>query len=132
LWLRGLAATAAERADRVHLLIHDLEPGLARRHERARGAGLHALAAGDAGRSAHRVVLVEHDLRVLAAERVADDVVHLLFAAGTQAARALDAGIQVHRDGGVGNVRLGLFPGLEPWFSNSALQGPHGDLVIDA
>ena len=62
-----LAADAAIRADAV-----DLAVGLAgedvvlvdqrRRHQRAGRAGLHAFAAGDAGRGAHRVVEVEHDL----------------------------------------------------------------------
>ncbi len=71
---------------------------------------MHALAAGDAGGIAHGIVEVEHDLGMLAAVRVADDVVHLLLAAGAQAARALDAGIQVDRDRRVGEIRFGLVP----------------------
>ena len=60
-----LAADAAVRAHRVDLLVgHGAAPTLARRHQRAGRAGLHALAAGDAGGRAHRVVHVEHDLRV--------------------------------------------------------------------
>ena len=66
-----LAADAAIGADAV-----DLAVGLARvrtlfvvdqrrRHQRAGRAGLHAFAAGDAGRGAHRVVEVEHDLLVV-------------------------------------------------------------------
>jgi hypothetical protein len=61
---------------------------------------------------------------MLAAERVADDVVHLLLAAGAHAARALDAGIEVHRDAGVGNIGLGLLPGFKPGQSNPELARP--------
>ena len=68
-----------------------------RRRQRAGRAGLHAFAAGDAGRLAHRIVEVEHDLRMPAAIRVADDVVDLLLAAGAHAARALDARVEVDR-----------------------------------
>src|SRR6266699_2346628 len=50
---------------------------------------------------------------MLAAERVADDVVHLLLAAGAQAPRALDTGVQVHRDRRVRQVGLRLLPRLE-------------------
>ena len=69
-----LAADAAIRAHAV-----DLAVGLAfvdvvvvdqrRRHQRAGRAGLHAFAAGDAGRGAHRIVEVEHDLFAVAARR---------------------------------------------------------------
>ena len=92
-----LAADAAVRAERLHLLVGDRERDVARRHQRAGRARLHALAAGDAGRGAHRVVHVEDDLRVVAAEGEADDVVDLLVAAGANAARALDARRQVDR-----------------------------------
>ena len=44
---------------------------------------------------AHRVVKVEHDLRVVAAQREADHVVDLHLAARAHAPRALDAGIEV-------------------------------------
>jgi hypothetical protein len=43
-----------------------------------------------------------------AAQRVADHVVDLLFAAGAHAAVALDAGVQVHGHGGVAQVGRGL------------------------
>ena len=92
-----LAADAAIRAERLHLLVGDGERDLARRHQRAGRAGLHALAAGDAGRRAHRVVHVEDDLGVVAAKGEADHVVDLLVAAGANAARALDARRQVDR-----------------------------------
>ena len=92
-----LAADAAERAERLDLLVDHGERDVARRHQRAGRARLHAFAAGDARRRAHRVVHVEDDLRALAAERQADDVVDLLVAAGANAARALDAGVEVDR-----------------------------------
>ena len=63
-----LAADAAERAHRIDglvgLRLDALAAFFARLafHERAGRAGLHALAAGDAGGVAHRVVEVEHDL----------------------------------------------------------------------
>src|SRR5262249_32262062 len=47
--VREQAADAAIRADRVDRLVGDDLADLARGHERARRAGLHALAAGDAG-----------------------------------------------------------------------------------
>ena len=93
-----LAADAAVRAERLDLLVGHRERDVARRHQRAGRAGLHAFAAGDAGRVAHRVVHVEDDLRVVAAEGQADDVVDLLVAAGAHAARALDAGVEVDGD----------------------------------
>ena len=79
-----------------------------RRHEGAGGAGLHAFTAGDAGGVAHGIVEVEHDLGVLAAKRIADDVVDLLLPARPHATPALDAGIEVRGDGGVGEIRLRL------------------------
>src|SRR2546425_6912497 len=96
--IREQAADAAERAYRVDLLVDGLQAGVARRHQRAGRAGLHALAAGHAGGLAHRVVEVEHDLRVIPPPGVADDVVHLLLAAGAHAARALDPRVQIHGD----------------------------------
>ncbi len=61
-----LAADAAERAQRVHLLVGVCDARLVlvehhRRHQRAGRTGLHAFAAGDAGRLAHRIVEIEHD-----------------------------------------------------------------------
>src|SRR5207244_10590632 len=68
---------------------------------------LHALAAGDTRAIPHRVAQVEHDLRTTAAKRVADHVVDLHFAAGTHAARALDAGVEIDCNGRVRQVRRG-------------------------
>src|SRR6185437_8194142 len=95
--VRELAAHAAVRTDRVDLLVdHDLV-GVLRGRERSGGTGLHAFAARDARGFPHRVVHVEDDLGIASAEGVADDVVHLHFAARAYAARALDAGVEVHR-----------------------------------
>ena len=108
--LVGQQAThAAEGADRVDFFVHDLVAHVGLGHERAGGAGLHAFAAGHAGAATHRVVQIEHDFAVRTAHGVADDVVDLLFTAGAHAAVALDAGIQVHRHGGVRHVGGGLF-----------------------
>ena len=77
---------------------------LAGRHQRARGTGLHALAAAHAGRIAHGVVHVEDDLGVLAAKSEADDIVHLLVPTGAQASGALDARVEIDRDRGMRKV----------------------------
>ena len=79
-----------------------------RRHQRAGRTGLHAFAAGDAGRGAHRVVEVEHDLFAVAAEGHADHIVDLHLAAGADAEIALDAGVEIDRHrrmAAVGNGR---------------------------
>src|SRR5262249_36436998 len=104
-----LAADAAIGADAVHFAV-----GLAgedvilvhhgRRHQRPGRTGLHAFAAGDAGRSAHRVVEIEHDLGVVTTPGHADDVVDLHLAAGADAEVAVNAGIEVDRHGGMAAV----------------------------
>ena len=81
---------------------------VARRCQRAGRACLHALTAGDTGGRAHRIVQIENGLRCGAAKRVADHVVHLLFAAGAYTTRALDAGVEVDRHRGVRQIRRGL------------------------
>src|SRR5581483_4848176 len=75
-------------------------------HQRAGRAGLHAFAAGDAGRFAHRIVEIEYDLGVVVAVRHADHVVDLDLAAGAHAQPALDAGIEVDAHGGVTGIAL--------------------------
>src|SRR5690606_32238240 len=89
--IRELATDAAVGANGVNLLLGLDETHAPRRHQRAGRACLDAFSARDARRLAHRVPLVEHDARVLAAEGIADDVIDLLLAAGAHAARALDA-----------------------------------------
>ena len=104
-----LAADAAVRADAVHL-VADIRPAVAvgvderGLHQCTRGAGLHALAAGDAGARPHGVVDVEHHLGAVSPVGHADDVVHLHLAAGAHAQRAVDAGIEVHAHGRVARV----------------------------
>src|SRR5581483_4409527 len=97
-----LAADAAIGADRVdgavgkfgaHIVLVDQR----RRHQRAGRTGLHAFAAGDTGRGAHRIVEVEHDLLAVAAAGHADDVVDLNLAAGADAEIAADAGVEIDR-----------------------------------
>ena len=78
-----------------------------RRHQRPGGACLDALAAGDAGAVAHRIVEIEDDLRFGAAMGHADHVVDLDLAAGAYAERAVDAGVQVDRHRGVARVGVG-------------------------
>src|SRR5207249_769991 len=100
-----LTTDAAIRADRVDCGIGGDEPRASCGHERAGRAGLYAFAAGHARALPHRVAQVEHDLGMMAAERIADDVVDLHFAAGAHAARALDAGVEINRNGRVRQVR---------------------------
>ncbi len=121
-----LAADAAIGADAVDLAvggvgIDAVGVDQGRRHQRAGRAGLHALAAGDAGAVAHRVVEIEHDLFAMAARRHADHVVDLDLAAGPDAQIALDAGIELHRHRRVAAVgyrsrmlRKAALPDIEP------------------
>ena len=106
--IRELAADAAIRAQRRYGAVGRREIRFLRRRERAGGTRLHAFAARDARRLAHRIVQVEHDLRVRAAQRETDDVVDLLLAARAHAARALDAGVEIDRHRRVRNIRGGL------------------------
>src|SRR5437660_6671762 len=122
---------AAEWADAVHLLLDRLQSDAACRHQRAGGARLHAFAAGDAGRLAHRVVEIEHRHRPVAAVRIADDVVDLHLAAGAHAARALDAGVEVHRDRRVRNIALWLLASCEPGIADAEALRPLPHLVVE-
>src|SRR5262249_14750369 len=93
--IRELTADAAVRTARLDLVVGDGRAD-ARGHQRSGRARLHALAARDAGGGAHRVVEIEHDLRLGATERIADDVVHLRFTARANAPSALDARVEMH------------------------------------
>ena len=93
--VRELATNATERAHRFDLLVRHGECRVTRGHQRTGRARLHALAAGDAGGRAHRVVHIEHNLRVRAAEGEADDIVNLLVATGAQATCALNASVKI-------------------------------------
>ena len=125
-----LAADAAIRAERLHLLVGDRERDLARRHQRAGRAGLHALAAGDAGRRAHRVVHVEDDLGLVAAKGQADHVVDLLVAAGAHAARALDARRQVDRHRRVREIGCDCRARREARLADAEPRRPLVDFVV--
>ena len=105
-----LAADAAIGADALDLLIrkfgaHARIVQQVGRHQRPGRAGLHAFPARHAGAGAHRIVHVEHDLRTVAAQGHADDVVRLNFAAGPDAQVAVDAGVQMHRHRRVADIR---------------------------
>jgi hypothetical protein len=125
-----LAADAAIRAQRIHRFVGDRQRDIARRHQRAGGTGLHALPATHAGGGAHRVVHVEHDLRVLAARGQADDIVGLLITAGAHAACALDAGIQVHGNGGMRQVCLHGGARRKTGLAHFELHGPFIDFIV--
>src|SRR5205085_12514518 len=83
-----LAADAAVWTDRIDLLLGSAGTDCAGGHQCAGRTSLDAFTAGDAGGIAHRIVEIEYDLRVTAAEGVADYVVDLFFAAGAHAALA--------------------------------------------
>ena len=93
---------AAVGADRIHLLGpggDDLQrEGFVR--ERIRGAGGHALPAGDAGGLSHGKVRVEHDAGARAPAAASDDVVALDVRTGADAAVAQDARAVVDGDDG--------------------------------
>ena len=99
---------AAIGAGRLDLLVRLDEADVAGRHERARGAGLDALPAAHAGATAHGIVEIEDDPGMRTPKGIADHVIDLLLAAGAHAACALDAGVEVDGDGGVGEVRRRL------------------------
>jgi hypothetical protein len=115
---------AAVRTHGIDRLVRLDLVGFLRGRQRARGACLHAFTACDARRLAHRVIEVEHDLRVMAAVRVADHVVHLLFAAGAYTARALDAGVEIHRHRRMREVRVPLQTRRESRCAHAQLLGP--------
>ncbi len=124
-----LAADAAERAQRIHLPVGIGDAGLVlvehhRRHQRAGRAGLHAFAAGHAGRFPHRIVEVEHDLGLVTAIGHADHVVDLDLAAGAHAQPALDAGIEIDAHRRMAGVGLPAFRGREPALGHLDLFGP--------
>src|SRR5579872_676927 len=124
-----LAADAAIGADAFDLSVRRVGEDAvlvdeARRHQRAGRAGLHALAAGDAGRGAHRVVEIEHDLFVMAARRHADHIVDLDLAAGADTEVALDAGVELHRHRRVAAVRGRLGALREAAVGDLDLVGP--------
>ena len=94
------------------------------RHQRAGGARLHALAAGHAGRHAHRIVEIEHGLGIEAPKGHADHVVHLNLAAGAHAKPAFDASVEIDRHGGMRQVRLDLAVGREARMGDLLRLGP--------
>src|SRR5262249_30226683 len=131
-----LAADAAERAEAVDravgppgaLLAVLVEQG--RRHQRARRAGLPALAAGDAGAVAHRIVEVEDDLLAMAAAGHADHVVDLDLAAGADAEVALDAGVEIDRHRRMADVAHRMLAGRKAAGRHADLIGPVPELRI--
>src|SRR5712692_3929489 len=124
-----LTADAAERAQRVDLPVGIGDPGLVliehhRRHQRAGRTGLHAFAAGDAGRFAHRIVEIEHDLGRVTAIGHADHVIDLDFAAGAHAQAALDAGIEIDAHRRMAGIAMPALGGGETAFGYFDLFGP--------
>ena len=103
-----LAADTAIGTDRVDLPVRHFKGNVAGGHQGAGRAGLYTLAAGDAGTLAHRVVEIEDDVARLAPAGISDDAVDLLLAAGAQAAGALDAGLEIDRDGRMREVGHGV------------------------
>jgi hypothetical protein len=79
-------------------------------HEGPGGASLHTLPAGYTGALAHGIPLVEHDPGAVAAESHADHVIHLDFAAGADAERAVDTGVEEHAHGRVAGIGWGGLP----------------------
>ncbi len=125
-----LATHAAVRAHRVDGPVGFDEARAARRHERARRARLHAFAARDARRCAHGIVEIEYRHRREASIGVADHVVDLHLAARPHAARALDAGVEVHRDRGMRKIGFRREPRAEAGLAHLELARPVVELRI--
>ena len=103
-----LAAHTAIGADGIDLAGDLGQAGAPRGHQGASRADLNAFSAGNATRATERRVGVEGDANVGTAQGQSDDVVSLHVTAGTQATRALNAGVEVHGDGGVRRIGLGV------------------------
>jgi len=112
-----LAAHPAVGAEGVDLLLGRFQAQVIGRHQRPGGAGLYALATGNAAAVSQGVADIEHDGRFSPATGVADHVVDLHFTAGAQAAGALDTGVQIDRDSRMGEIRSGLMAAWKPGFS---------------
>src|ERR1700722_512696 len=114
------AAHPAVRADRVDRVELALRPDryVADRlvGQRAGRAGGDALAAGHAGRAAHRVAQVERDVRAEALAAAPDDIVALDVVAGADAAVAQDAGVVVDRDDRAGQAHAAAGAARQPGF----------------
>ena len=80
-------------------------------HQRAGRTGLHAFAARNARRVAHRIVEIEHDFLKIAASGHADHIIDLHFAASADAQIALNARIEIDRHGNVAAVGAGTSMG---------------------
>ena len=125
-----LATHAAVGAQRFDRFVRHGQRDFARRHQRTRGTGLHALAASHAGGGAHGIVHVENDLGVLAARGQADHIVHLFITAGAHAACTLDTGIEVDRHRRVRQVRLHRGTRRETRLADLQFGRPLVDLVV--
>ncbi len=125
-----LAADTAIRADRIDGFVRNDQRRVLCRGQCAGGAGLHAFATGDAGGVAHRVAHVEHDFGVRTAECITDDVVDLFFAASAHATGALNTGIEVDGNGGVGEVGIRRHAWREARLFDAHLFRPVGQFVV--
>ena len=130
-----LAADPAVGAYALHLVELDpaIDTGLVdecRLHQRAGGARLHALPAGDTGAGAHSVVEVEHDLGADPPVGHADDVVDLHLAARPHAQVAVDAGVEVDPHRGMARVGRDRGPAREPALGDVQALGPLPQLRV--
>ncbi len=124
-----LAADATERAQRVDLSVRIGDAGLVLiehhgRHQRAGRAGLHAFAAGNAGRFPHRIVEIEHDLGAVIAIGHADHVIDLDLTASAHAQSALDAGVEIDAHRRMAGVAMPALGGRKTAFGDLDLFGP--------
>ena len=112
--LKGdLASDAAKRTDAANFLVEigTVAPFMLIHHrsghEGAGWAGLDALSTGDAGRLAHRVGEIKHDLSIMPPSRHANHVIDLDLAARPYAKAAMNAGVQVDTHCRVGSIKFG-------------------------
>ena len=126
------AAIWADGLDAVELRARPDRDGVDRLvRQRAGRAGSNALAAGHAGRLAHRIVQVERDQGRVALAGAADHVVALDVVAGADAAVAQDAGVVVDRDDRVAQIDAAAAAEWDPVLAlDPVAAGEHEQLVV--
>src|ERR1700726_140082 len=123
-----LAPDPAIGANAVHLAIRKGVPHIgfvdkARGHQRAGRARLYAFAAGDAGRSTHGIIEVEHDLLAVAAPGHSDHVVDLHLAASANTQIAMNAGVETYAQRGMAAIRRYRRPAGKPAYGHLLAMG---------
>ena len=91
-----LATNAAEWTNGIYFSVNSLGTNMGFWHQRTGRASLYTLTTGNTGTQTHRVTEIKYDLAMSTAHCIADDIIHLLFSASSNATIALNTGVQVH------------------------------------